>query len=346
LSVTGFNQPIDTSVPTLDAELTAATSGIIINDGYIPYLTLENIRSFSSKVSNENLSAANWNIFLTQRLKSAISNVMNRVVTNDNKIFEQKRIYYGMGDGSEVIANNDKLVGLKIDFIKNDNIKVKLNRIGLQFSGAVTDLDFYLFNQNTQVATFTASSTGSDFVWVDLSGIELTGEKAGSWFLYYDQTGLTETAINNDIYIHSNLSNFLQFNPFTAEVGADLNLIDSGDFDSATAYIANLDFSVVPDLTGWITYNKELFANAIRLQFGLDAYKLMFTNENARINAKERNVDAELVKLNVYNEDGKTVVKELADEIEILRNSIGRAEIDCVSLPSDNGYLVNFNLNM
>ena len=100
LSVTGFNQPIDTSVPALDAELTAATSGIIINDGYIPYLTLENIRSFSSKQNNENLSAANWNIFLTQRLKAAISNVMNRVVTNDNKIFEQKRIYYGMGNGS------------------------------------------------------------------------------------------------------------------------------------------------------------------------------------------------------------------------------------------------------
>ena len=44
LTVVGFEQSQDPQFPRLPEKLITSTSGIKINDGYIPYLTLKNIR--------------------------------------------------------------------------------------------------------------------------------------------------------------------------------------------------------------------------------------------------------------------------------------------------------------
>ncbi len=345
LTVTGFLQPLDPAMPTLDADLKTALSGVIINDGYAPYITIDNIRQLGLHYTD---SDDDFSTFLTNRLKASITNLVQKCVTNDNTILEQKQLYYQIGEVSDTITNDDSWVGLKLDWVKNSNVKLKINRIGLHFSGAETDLTFYLYNQNTEQTTFTGSVTGNDFVWVDVSSVEITNDKNGAWFLFYKQADLTNTAINNNCFIPTNTSNFIKINPFKCDASTDLNTIDSGDFQSTNSYIAELDFSIVPDLTGWITYNKLIFARAIKMQFILDIYKMMLANENVRSNRNQRNIDTESIefmKLNVYDSESETMAKELNFEIETLRKSFGKAKIDRVTLPTKTA-IFNYGINL
>lgn len=287
-----------------------------------------------------------FNEFLENSLKSSISNVVNKCVENQNKILEQKEIYFSNeGDGSATITNDTKICGLKFDFIRNANIKLKINRIGLHFTGAVSNLRFYVYNQNTQIFSFLASSVSNDFIWVDVSNIELTTDYKGSWFLYYSRNGLTQEAVNNQVIIPDNLSNFVKINSFECAAGTDLKTIDDSDYFPNTSFIANLDFSILPDLTNWITYNSYIFAEAIRLQFSLDMYKLFITNANVRSNISERNVDLSLLKGDIYTTDNETVSKKLNEAITNLRMSIGKAKIDNINLPT-RGNMYNFYYNV
>lgn len=436
ITVVGFDNSQNPQFTGLSVNLTTATSGIKINDGYIPYMTLENIKDLGinydlfvygeynssttyiinnrikynypswdiattyqtgelilynntgykslidsntgnqpnlnldrwealnttysiysslqdANINNQpDISSSYWtevnlfNEFLENRLKSAISNVVDKCVKNKNQVLESKKIYYGIGDGSVTIENDNKICGIKIDFIKNENIKLKINRIGLHFSEAVTDLTFYVYNQNTQQATFTSSCISNDFVWIDVTDIEFEAEKQGSWFLYYKRSDLTtEKAINNEIYIPINLSNFIKINPFEYTDGDDLKLVDSEDYVKNSSFIANIDYSIVPDLTRWITYNKNLFAQSIKLQFAIDMYKSFLSTDKVRINDTERNMSNELLNANIYTKEAETLKKQLDDSIDELRISIGKAKIDNINLPTE-GNIFNYNVDI
>lgn len=436
LTVVGFDNSQDPQFRELSTTLTTASSGIKINDGYIPYMTLENIKALGSNydlhvfseynsattyITNNrikythpswessttyetgelivynstgyksltdsntgnqpNLNLDKWealnntytiydslqnsntgnqpdtsssywsevnlfNEFLENRLKSAVSNVVDKCVKNKNQVLESKKVYYGIGDGSVTIENNTKICGFKIDFIKNENIKLKLNRIGLHFTEAVTDLTFYVYNQNTQQTTFTASCTSNDFVWVDVSSVEFESEKPGSWFLFYKRSDLTtEKAVDNEIYIPTNISNFIKINSFEYTDGDDLKLVDPEDYVSNSSFIANIDYSIVPDLTKWITYNKNLFAESIKMQFAIDMYKSFLSNNENRSNNIERNMSSELLNANIYTKSAETLKKQLDDSIDELRLSIGKAKIDNVNLPTK-GNLINYSVDI
>lgn len=282
-----------------------------------------------------------FNAFLESRLKYSVTNVINKCVQNKNQILEQKRIYYGIGDGTNTIDNDTKICGLKFDFIKNQNIKVKLNKIGLYFAGAAGAITIYLYNQNTLITSQSCTVSTNNFTWFDLTGFELTTTYDGSWFLYYSRNGLTFEAVNNELFIPVNLSNFIKINPFEVAAGTDLKNVTGDNYVYNSSFIANLDYSIVPDLTEWITYNKNLFGEAIKMQFGLDIYKMFLENDNTRSNRTERNIDLATVKASIYTSDAETVNKQLNDTITQLREAIGKAKIDNINLPTK-GNMFNY----
>jgi hypothetical protein len=427
-SVTGFANSLDPSFPDLSTDLTTASSGTIINDGSIPFITLENIKSLgindnlfefseynasttyaignrikytyptyaSGATYNTNelvyysgvgykslidtnlgnqpdenldkwevqenifsiydaltistnkqpdLNTADWseinifNLFLETRLQNSIANVVQKCTSNYNNILEQKTLYYGIGDGT---------VTFRFSFIRNANIKLKINRIGLHFTEAVTDLTFSVYNQNTLITTFTGSTTDNNFVWVDVADLELDTEKAGEWFILYDQDDLgAAKAINNELDIKSNVSNFVQINQIEVASGTDLKTVSQNDFVYYQSNIANIDYTILPDLTNWITLNKYIFAEAIKYQFCIDIYKMFITNDNVRSNRNERNIDLDLLKSNVYSTDetSETLIKKYNKVIHELRKSIGRAKIDNINLPN-NGFFLTHGLNI
>ena len=424
-SLIGFKMPFDPNLQILSDVLKHSDSGIIINDGLIPYLTLQNIKDLglnynlfnfneynslttyitnnrikypfpafdATKIYEENecvilnsigyrslinanlnnepdknldkwsvtaenylifdsLQNANLNnqpdinpnfwieinlfsAFLESRLNFATINVLQKVIETQNRILEQKKLYYGIGKVSDTITENTKWAGLRFNLFRNKNIKVKINRIGLHFTQPNTDLTFYLYNQNTLISTFTASNISDDFIWVNVKDIEITGDKAGSWYLFYKRSDVYGFAVNNKINIKKNTSNFLVLNQFEVPDGTDLKTINESDFKYYQSNIANIDFSVVPDLTNWLIYNKLIFASAIKLQFAIDIYKMFLANENVRANRTERNINIQDLRTSIYSKDAETILKQLLEEIENLRLSFGKAKIDNINLPKD-----------
>jgi hypothetical protein len=270
-----------------------------------------------------------FNEFLENRLKTSISNVVNDCLKNRNSILSSKSLYYVNNDGITTIANDTQNCGIKIDFNKDRNIKLKINKIGLHFAAAITNqMTFYLYNQNIFVKSFVVQPTSNNFEWFTLTDCELTTTGVGSCFLYYNRTGLNAEAITNNVVIPRNTDNFVVFNQFEAPSGLDLKLIDESYYKYGIAYISNIDYSIVPDFTEWISLNKNLFAEAIKYQFCLEIYKMYYANSEIRSNRTERNIDFDIIKAEIFSTSEESLNKKLQNIIKDLRIAIADAKID------------------
>lgn len=330
---------------------TDRTKWKVINETYGIYDAITNILANLNK--QPDLFPLFWsevvllNEFLTEKIESAVNYVLDATTKQDNVILEQKDLYYGDADGSKTIINiPDKIVGYRIDFIDKQNKRVKFNKIVLQFSQPVTDLEIFLYNQNTKITSQKFTTTSNDAVVFDLTDFDISASSKGNFYLFYKSNDLITVgseAINNENMIAYNLSDFVRVYPFIADETIDLKLIQLNISNTRDSYIANLNFSIFPDITDFLVQNKIIFANAIKLQFAVNMYNQFLTNENLRTNNSERTINKELVNLNIYNIETTvdTLKRQLLQEIENIRLSVSKAQIDCVNLPNDKS-LINY----
>lgn len=137
----------------------------------------------------------------------AINQLLNHLVTekklNDNgkDIANSNLIFVNQVRG-DVVVNESRFVGIEFSFRDTLGIRAVINRIGLYFTAAQTNLEIYLFNslQDDAISTYTFNSTSSNsFAWLQEQIIldieDSTGTDGGVWYLGYYQDDIAGNAI-------------------------------------------------------------------------------------------------------------------------------------------------------
>jgi hypothetical protein len=286
---------------------------------------------------------------LESRLSNATINVIESCTKTDNTIFEQNQLFYGIPAKNTLIQNvAGQTVGMKIRFNKKKNVKAKINKIGIFFTDVVTDLEFTLWCQNTKITSQKLTSTSNDFAWFDLTGFDLSIDNGGDYYLTYesdDLISLSVQAIDNEWKNSLTVSNFLDFNYFTVATGSDLKTVSTANYKQ-DCFISNIDYSIFPDITNFLVNNKNIFAQAIKLQFAIDIYKLLQTNENKRTNNAQRTIDKDFLLLQTTDKraESDSLINKFMFEIDNIKKSIANAKVDCLSFPKTTKTIQSFSI--
>lgn len=321
--------------PEWDAD-TVYDKGVVVYSGNKAY------RSLVSENSGGLLDADSWEPFdpindylsslETRGIKKVITRfVRDKVVGMESKnIIDRRCLFDGTGRIENRIENNGRLVGFEITPLRSDGVTVKLERIGIQFTGNTGPVKFYLFNssQKEPVATweFEYTKGNGTFMWFDLSDVYLpyvndTVDAGGSWYLVYNQSSLPDymEAVNfgrdwsrepcgscnkGDAQLYRVMSKYVDFSPFYVDVedwDETLWDIQGNMYSNTLNYGINLMFSVGCDISDIMIGERLDFANAIQLQVATEALRALALNPEVNVNRVQYNADRDNI---LYETDG------------------------------------------
>lgn len=315
---------------------TVYAKDVIVSSGNKAY------RSLVSENSGGLLDADSWELFdpindylsslETRGIKKVITRfVRDKVVGMESKnIIDRRCLFDGTGRIENRIENNGRLVGFEITPLRSDGVTVKLDRIGIQFTGNTGPVKFYLFNssQKEPVATweFEYTKGNGTFMWFDLSDVYLpyvndTMDAGGSWYLVYNQSSLPDymEAVNfgrdwsrepcgscnkGDAQLYRVMSKYVDFSPFYVDVedwDETLWDIQGNMYSNTLNYGINLMFSVGCDISDIMIGERLDFANAIQLQVATEALRALALNPEVNVNRVQYNADRDNI---LYETDG------------------------------------------
>jgi len=255
------------------------------------------------------------------------------------------QLFDGTSRNEDTISASGRFVGFEIQLKKYNNIKATVDRIGLRFTQAQTDLTLYLFHssRNTAVATCTISTTvGYNFEWStpsswDLSYVDYTNniDAGGKWYVGYFEADITGNAINKnydfssspcsscgstDEYYFNLWSKYMRVRPIEVSTlnGTDLFELSDVGISWSENWGINLAFSVKTDLTEMAVNNKTLFTDPLGKQFAVDMLETMAYNTNARVNNRETNNELVALQALAGGEGQKGMTAQLEDSINAL----------------------------
>lgn len=208
-------------------------------------------------------------------------------------VLQSTRSFNGVGNFTDYIINEGKLVGVEISLIHYNNILAIIERVGLQLTMSQDDLTLYLYHtsQLEPIATLSIDQTKSNSMeWHDaklrLNYLSEDLDAGGKFYLMYDQDDLDGQAIKknfnfdrlpcytcnaNDVAGYHAISQW--FRVRAVEVSAanrnaanDLWLWDVTKTKASpdNNHGLNFEFTVRCDLTRFIVQQKDVFAHAVR----------------------------------------------------------------------------------
>lgn len=248
-------------------------------------------------------------------------------------LLERRTFFDGAGRLKATIQNTRKLVGFEIIPVRALGVTAKIERIGLQMTGATGTVKMYLFH-SSQVdpikifdLDFTVTNGGFQWFKMDelfLSYISDETNAGGSWFLCYDQNalpiGMEAINVNKDwsrepcgtcgnIEGWKELTKYLQVTPFmmpAPETFADFpemwDIVQTM-YTVTQNYGLNVEITVGCDLTDFIISQKQIFATVVQRQIAAIALRTLALNPDVRVNRNQSNVSRENI---LYELDGNT----------------------------------------
>ena len=257
----------------------------------------------------------------------AITGMVQRFLTEKSLLKESKAIlerrtfFDGAGRLANTVRNGQRLVGFEITPAYSMGVTAKIERIGLQMTGATGKVRVYLFHSSQfepiQVQDLEFTKTNGGFQWFDLkdwfmpyiSGINDSG---GAWYLVYDQAALPEgmEAVNvskdwsrepcgtcniGSVAVWRELTKFLNISPFrvqsseTFEQYPELWDIAENVYTNTQNYGLNVEVSVYCDLTDFIIRERQLFANVLQKEMAARVIRMLAFNPNVRVNRNQSN---------------------------------------------------------
>lgn len=237
-------------------------------------------------------------------------------------LLERRTFFDGAGRIRATLQNNHKLVGFEIVPVRAMGVTTKIEKIGLQMTGATGKVRMYLFHssQINPVKTFDLNFTVTNggFQWFPLTDCYLPyisdeNNAGGSWFLCYNQDDLPAgmQAINvskdwsgepcgtctgyGNIEAWRQLTKYLQISPFmynapeTFAEYPELWDIAYTMYTNTLNYGLNCEITVGCDLTDFIIEQRSIFQTVIQRQVAAIALRTLAMNPNIRVNRNQSN---------------------------------------------------------
>lgn len=254
-------------------------------------------------------------------------------------LLERRTLFDGAGRLKATAENRHRLVGFEIIPVRSMGVTAKIERVGLQMTGAVGRIRLYLFHSSqvdpvrTLDVEFTKTNGG--FQWFDLKDCYLPyisdeNNAGGAWFLCYHQDELPQgmeainftkdwsrepcgTCNNGNIEAWRELTKYLQVSPFAMRVGEtfsefpELWDIALTTYTNTQNYGLNAEITVGCDLTDFIIEQRNMFATAIQRQVASVVLRTLAMNPNVRVNRNQSNASRMDI---LYEVDGNTNGRE------------------------------------
>lgn len=286
-------------------------------------------------------------------------------------LLENMTFFDGAGRLAATVNNMSKIVGFEINNIRSLGVTSKIERIGLQMTGAVGIVKVYLFH-SSQVdpiksidLNFTVTNGG--FQWFEIQDWYLPNlggatNAGGAWYLAYNQddlpVGMEAVNVNKDWSVEpcgtcgiNNIQNwrklmqYVDVSPFmisaptTFEQFPEMWDVERMLYTSTQNYGMNVELSVGCDLTDFIITQRNIFQTVIQRQVAAIALRTMAMNPDVKVNRNQSNAS----KMDIlYELDGNTSGERPGGLGHDLKQSINALmldtkKIDRVCLSCNNG---------
>jgi hypothetical protein len=355
VSLLGWRNDANPSVPQItDPALLQSDSGLIYND-FHPLLSIENIvNTIPEDKGVED--------YLNEKVAAGISKGLTKVVIekklneSTKTILNSSRLFDGVGRFQNTVISEGSFVGVEVEIFPSYGAKVIIDKLGLQFTSAQTNLPIYIFHtsQIDPIQTVSATTTKSNSLeWltlstpIDFSYLADEYVSGGMFYVGYFQDDITGQAIKKDfnwlkgpcdtcrgganaMKIWNERLNFVRIVP--VEVGAsDLNGTQMFDYTTRKyAFGLNMGVTVQCDISGYLCEQKFVLADLIGKQVAVDILNDMkhSTRLNRLANVSQNMIIRDLEGDRETHEDG--LAKRLSNSIKAVDFDFSMIDSPCL----------------
>lgn len=265
--------------------------------------------------------------YLLRMTQQAITQVVQTFLTKKSLLKESKALlerrpfFDGAGRIDNIASKGQKIVGFEITPVRAMGVTTKIERIGLQMTGATGDVTVYLFHSSqrdpVQMVNVHISKGNGSMEWFDLTDwflpyISEHNDAGGSWYLCYNQADIPAgmDAINvardwsrdpcgtcnrGNLEAWRELTKYIQIAPFrvpaleTFAEYPELWDIEQMVYTNTQNYGLNVVVSVACDLTDFIVSQRSIFATVLQKQMAATVLRTLALNPDVRVNRNQSN---------------------------------------------------------
>jgi hypothetical protein len=274
---------------------------------------------------------------ITQTVQTFLQ--MKGLLRETKDLLERRTFFDGAGRLTNTQPQQGKLVGFEINPVRSMGVTAKIERVGLQMTGAVGTVRMYLFHSSQadpiKVADLNFTKTNGGFQWFDMPDwympyISKDNNSGGSWYLVYNQNDLPQgmMAVNTtkdwsrepcmtcnpgSVAAWRELTKYLLISPFkthayeTFSEYPELWDIEDNIYTNTCNYGLNVEVSVGCDLTDFIVDQRMMFATVLQRQVTANLLRTMAMNPDVRVNRNQSNVSQQSI---LYELDGNPQGRE------------------------------------
>ena len=271
-----------------------------------------------------------------------------KVNKESRTLLERRVMFDGAGRLQNTTPNRDKICGFELASVKGLGVTVKIERLGLQFSGP-GQVTVYVFHssQSEPVYTYTCGYDRSNgtFKWFEPQNwyLPYMGESGagGKWYVVYVQRdNIPEQGVMEAVRVDMDWRNgpcqschvgsmqawrellqYVDFAPFEVATPGSWDKSDPHLWDIAnntypnwSNYGMNIMFSVCCDVSDLIIKNRLQFAPVIKLQTAYDILRNADMNPDVVVSRYQSNISHTDVR---YELDGSAATNKKGMGIEL-----------------------------
>ena len=308
-------------------------------------------------------------VWIERLTRSAIAKVVQQFLTQKSllreskTLLERRSLFDGAGRLNNTIANGQRLVGMEIVPAYSMGVTTKLERIGLQMTGATGRVTLYVFHSSMRdpytMIEFDIIKGDGSMEWKTLTDCYLPymGD-TGAWYVVYNQADLPAgmeavnvtkdwsrepcgTCNRGSLEAWRALTKYMMVSPFkvnaleTFAEYPELWDIEDNTYTNTHNYGINMELSVGCDLTDFIIRERAIFANVLQKQMAADVLRTLAMNPDVRVNRNQANASRENLLYEVDgNPQGRATglgkeLKEAYDALDLDTRGIDRICLTC-----------------
>ena len=356
--------------PTYDATKVYANGAKVSNGGKVWESTADDNEGNMPEYGSEYWTEYDFTSVWIERLtRSAIAKTvqtflqMKSLLRESKNLLERRSLFDGAGRINNTIENGQRLVGMEIVPAYSMGVTTKLERIGLQMTGATGKVKLYVFHSSQvdpfHTIEFDVVKGNGTMEWKDLKDVYLPylGD-TGAWYVVYNQADLPVgmeavnvtkdwsrepcgTCNRGNLEAWRELTKYMMVSPFrvaaleTFAEFPEMWDIEDNVYTNTHNYGINMVLSVGCDLTDFIIKQRNIFATCLQRQLAVDVIRTLAMNPNVRVNRNQSNASREDLLYEVDgNPQGRATglgkeLREAYDALDLDTRGIDRICLTC-----------------